>query len=308
MSGNYKSFIYERIFRLFFSIRKKIENTRISEWLRIAFFKWLEKRYGDTLYYEAEIHEKKILFSTEDYYSKGWFFPRYKDGKIHEEAVTLFLIGELKSSRCFVDVGTNLGWYSILASVFMKAGTVYGFEMDEMNFALAKKNSELNRSENLYLFHAAVSDTCGQISYIRNSLNPNAEFRIASDLKKTKDENIISIESIALDDFFKDKEIQPDIVKIDVEGAEIKVLRGMTRILENSSPKLFVEIHPFTMVDYHSSAEQVIALLISHGYKVFEIENMRGHGVDISLKELNSTSHFYYNAMLYAYNPGLAKT
>ncbi len=110
----YKSIIYQKIFRLLFSIRKQFENSRVSEFIRVACYKWLEKKYGNILYYEAEIYEKKILFSTEDYYSKGWFLTRYKEGKIHEEVVTLFLLSELKSSRCFVDVGTNLGWYSII--------------------------------------------------------------------------------------------------------------------------------------------------------------------------------------------------
>ena len=86
------------------------------------------------------IDDISVLFSTEDEYSKRWFFPRYEGGKIHEQQVTELVLETARKSRCFVDVGTNLGWYTCLVSRCTLQGVVYAFEMDDLNYALLKEN------------------------------------------------------------------------------------------------------------------------------------------------------------------------
>ncbi|GAH14518.1 unnamed protein product, partial [marine sediment metagenome] len=112
----------------------------------------------------------------------------------------------------------------------------------------------------------------------------------------------ISVQAVTLDGFFKDKSLIPDVIKIDVEGAEMKVLNETQKILESGNVKLFVEVHPVRLkLKFQSSANAVISILMDNGYNVFEIKNMRRHSKEISLKKLNRESRLIFNTMLYAY-------
>ena len=305
MSASYREIINYFLIKALFLIRPFFVKTGIEQFIRAIFHKWLGKKYGHIDIFEVPIQDRILTFSTSDCYSKEWFFPRYCGGKLHEEPVTMLLVDKLKDAKCFVDVGTNLGWYICVASVFMENGTVYGFEMDDLNFALGKRNLEMNGANGSNIFHLAVSDTSGEISYTRDTSLPSVMFRMSPTFQNPDKKTIMTVPSITLDSFFQEKKLKPDIVKIDVEGAEIKVLRGMKNLLKDSAPKLFVEVHPLTMPDYQSCVEEVINFIISNGYEVFEIEKLRRHAGERSLRKLNENFklHFNFNAMLYAEKP-----
>lgn len=108
--------------------------------------------------WEGEVAGVPLRFSTEDNYSKGWFFPRYANDRIHERGVAELLAEKLAGAKCFVDVGTNLGWLTCLAGKLMPSGVVHGFEMDDLNFALAQRNVEMNGLGNVHLYRSAAAE------------------------------------------------------------------------------------------------------------------------------------------------------
>ncbi|MCI0564751.1 MAG: FkbM family methyltransferase, partial [Nitrososphaera sp.] len=193
--------------------------------------------------FKVTVDDITVSFSTEDEYSKGWFLPRYEGGKIHERQVTELVLETTKNSRCFVDVGTNLGWYTCLTSRSMVDGVVYAFEMDDLNYALLRKNLEINSCHNVKAYNVAVSNVTGTAKYVRASMHPSAVFRLMDANKDSACANVVSVKAIALDDFFSNTEIMPDVIKIDVEGAEGSVLKGMQTILHKGHATLFVELH-----------------------------------------------------------------
>ena len=256
--------------------------------------------YGNIRTFETEINGIKTFFSTEDDYSIRWFFPRYKGGKIHEKQVTEAILNTLKGATCFVDVGTNLGWYTCLACKHMPNGVVYGFEMDDQNFDLLQKNIAINNCKNAKLQHVAVTDTQGKLSYQKNIDAPSATFRIASDGDTADTCDLVSVDAITMDAFFEDKELKPDVIKIDVEGAEMNVLKGMKKILQIKKPVLFIEVHPWNLSAFHSSPSEIFSFLIDNRYDVYEIEDMRAFDGNKSLRKLNKTSELNGNPMLFA--------
>lgn len=260
------------------------------------------KKYGKMKKFTINIQGVKVIFSTGDSYSRFWLYARCDRGKIHEENVVSLLIKNLKYSKCFVDIGANLGYYTILASNLLTDGIIYAFEMDETNCSLLEKNIKLNGCKNVHIHHAAVTDFSGFLKYIGNSKHPSPMYSLSASDSKIRSDQVISVQTFAMDDFFKDKKSLPDVIKIDVEGAEMKVLNGMQNILQSSNVKLFLEVHPIQLlVKFQSSANAVISMLINNGYSVFEITNMRGYGKDAGLRKLNRDSRFIYNTMLYAY-------
>jgi FkbM family methyltransferase len=258
------------------------------------------RKYQSIKMFAVTINGVKVQFSTENEYSNSWFFPRYAGGKIHEKIVTDMLIKVLDGAKCFVDIGANLGWYTCLACKHMPQGIVYGFEMDDLNFAFLQKNIAINSCTNVEVHNLAISDSSGVLSYKRESNRPSPLFRLTSGDTDKNSAGLVSVSSITLDDFFKSKELMPDVIKIDVEGAEMNVLRGMRRITREFKPTLFLEVHPDNLPSFNTSSSAILSLLIDNGYKVFEIEEMRGHKSSEQLKALSQGSVLERNTMLYA--------
>lgn len=261
------------------------------------------KSYRNQQKFTAILNDIAVDFSTEDRYSNAWFFPRYLGGLLHEQVVTKLLIDSLGEAQCFVDVGTNLGWYSCMAARHMPGGKVYGFEMDDLNFALLQKNIALNSLTNIQAYNLAVSDAPAQLSYRREAQRPSPVFRLQAGTEAPQAGELRSVEAIALDSFLEAEAVRPDVIKIDVEGAEMGVLRGMKRILAEVKPTLFLEIHPATLPQFGTSTAEVLSQLIENGYQVFEIEEMRSQDSAGQLKPLGSKSVLENNTMLYAIAP-----
>ena len=256
--------------------------------------------YRDRKEFTVTLNGITVRFSTQDEYSKSWFFPRYAGRRIHERVVTEMLIEALQSARCFVDVGTNLGWYTCVAAMQMPGGIVYGFEMDDLNFALLEKNIAINNCPNVEVYNLALSDSSGVVSYKRDENRPNPGFYIDVNTKDENSTGVMSVNSVTLDEFLQGKEAVPDVIKIDVEGAEMNVLMGMRQTLINYMPVLFLEIHPSNLNYFKTSTSAILSFLIESGYQVFEIEDLRLQEAIRRLKPLLPDSMINGNAMVYA--------
>jgi FkbM family methyltransferase len=182
----------------------------------------------------------------------------------------------------------------------MPGGIVYGFEMDDLNFALLKKNIAINNCTNVEVHNLAVSDSSGTVSYKRDENRPNPGFYLDVNTKDEKSTGVMSVHSVTLDEFIRSKEIGPDVIKIDVEGAEMNVLMGMRQTLNNYMPILFLELHPFNFKHFNTSTSAILSFLIGSGYQVFEIEDLRLQETSRRLKPLRPDSVITGNAMLYA--------
>lgn len=271
-------------------LRAILGSLGLLQFSRSIYRNHINRKYGAIRQFDVTVGETSMSFSTEDAYSRGWFFPRYKGGKVHEQPVSEAIVDSLKGARCFVDVGTNLGWYTVLAAKNLAGGSVIGFELDDLNVDLLRKNVELNQCDNIEIHHAAVSDEPGTISYKRSAAAPSAVFSIATDGGPDDDGVMVTVDSVTLDGFFNARQDSPDVIKIDVEGAETMVLNGMKRILHDVKPRLFIEVHPTKLPAYGSSVAEVVSILMDHGYEIFEMQEMRSFEGDKSVRKLEQDS------------------
>ncbi len=156
---------------------------------------------------------------------------------VYELETTLFFRRSIKKGMTVVDIGANIGYFTRLFSLLVgPEGKVYAFEPDEKNFDLLKINT--SHLDNVHLINSAVSDINGNIDFFHvvgatgtHSLLPAT----GSTVKK--------VSSVTLDQFFDDKRL-PDMIKIDVEGAENQVFRGMDNILKKKSVYVIFEYQP----------------------------------------------------------------
>jgi FkbM family methyltransferase len=260
-------------------------------------------RYGAVDRCRMVLEGRELVFCTEDAYTKAWFFPDYDDGRLHEPQVTRLLITLLAESRLFVDVGANIGYFSCIAAKFLPEGLVHAFEMNESFLPRVRRNLEVNDCHNILLHPLAVSDAAGEVWYEPGTtiegIYPDAAGRAVAAPSR-----LSRVAAVSLDEFFVEGFTTPAVVKIDVEGAEIKVLKGMRRLLATAEDvKLLVEIHPRHLRRFGSSVKEVLQILFGHGFAVAEIPGLREDRGALRLRELRPGSMPRRNTMLYARRP-----
>lgn len=138
------------------------------------------------------------------------------------------------------DIGANIGYVSLsLAKRVGVSGRVIAFEPVPRNSACLRRNVQINGLTNIQVLEIAASDKPGK-AIMRVTEN----FATASLVWHRKDPSAteVEIEAVSIDELVKSGTISaPRFVKIDVEGAEDKVLRGMRDVLASAMPVLFVE-------------------------------------------------------------------
>lgn len=164
-----------------------------------------------------------------------------------------------------LDIGAHTGMYAIpFAKVVGTNGKVYAFEPEPDGFAAIQRNAQLNGLTNIVPMNMALSDREGQISfYIRPDKDTHSIFEETSAPSPLGVQHRMDVQSATIDGLVGNGTIQaPDFVKIDVEGAELRVLTGMTKTAK-SVKHLLVEIHEHALgldgvVDPKAAVEMAI--------------------------------------------------
>jgi len=132
---------------------------------------------------------------------------------------------------CF-DVGANIGVYTLLFSKFSKF--VYSFEPSPRNLSFLYKMLEINKIKNAQVVRSAVSDFVGFCSFKESNSCATG---------KLDDEGDLKVRVTSLDKFIEKSKILPDVIKIDVEGAELSVLKGAKNCISKNHPLIVLETH-----------------------------------------------------------------
>jgi FkbM family methyltransferase len=177
----------------------------------------------------------------------------------YETALLKTFADAISPGTVIYDVGANVGIYALLACIRTgPAGSVYSFEPAERNFAYMQRHIALNRVENCTLVQAAVSDSDGTQRFAAAAWEHSMGHLSA--------DGEIEVRSVTLDSCIYGEAgfRPPDVIKIDVEGAEREVLRGASRAIAEFHPTVFVEVHG------HQHHVDCKAFLIANGYHVEE--------------------------------------
>ena len=270
----------QKLFRIYDKFLKK---TRARKIFRFYPFTSLNKYFLSSLKSDfTEIEGNKMILS-----------PFFRDLSIHGvwEPLETELVKKLvKKGDIVLDIGANLGYYTLLlAKIVGKDGKVFAFEPDPKNFDLLKKNVELNDYENVELIQKAVSNENGKAGLFLSEKNPG-DHRIYDSGDNRK---FIQIETIRLDDFFKDFRSKVDFIKMDIQGAEAKAIEGMPELLEgNKNLKIITEFWPYGLIKFGSKPESFPKLLSKNNFKPFQInendKKLEQINVDELLKKYSS--------------------
>jgi FkbM family methyltransferase len=159
-----------------------------------------------------------------------------------EPEVQAALARLLQPGNVVFDIGAATGFYSIIAARCVgPGGTVVAFEPAPENLAALRHNVGLNALENVEVIEAAIADDEGQAVMV-----PEATDEVSLVMKRVEagPDNGSTVEVTSLDALRAAGRIPvPDVIKMDVEGVEVEVLRGARDILAAHGPVLLIEVH-----------------------------------------------------------------
>lgn len=163
--------------------------------------------------------------------------------------------------KCIYDIGAHVGYFSMMLARCFQRAHIFAFEPNPSNYERLALNIQRNRLTcEVTPVHRAVCDQVGELPfYVGESSwsgSLHREHRESSRLQYT-------VSTTTLDEIvFQDHYPPPDLMKIDVEGAEVQVLRGGIGVLRKYKPTLILEIH------YARTAEEVSAILRQIDYSL----------------------------------------
>jgi len=186
-----------------------------------------------------------------------------------EPMETLWFSRLLGDGDTFVDVGANIGYFTLVGSRLVGAeGHVIAFEPDPIAYALLEKNVRLNKLENVELVQKAVSNEVGTLQLYLAAEN-KGDHRI---YQTDEGRFAINVEAIPLDDFFAERGREIDLMKIDTQGAEGVILDGMPNILaENADLMMAIEFWPAGLSKMGYEAAKVVEMLRGHDFIFFDL-------------------------------------
>ena len=259
------------------------KNNLMSDKL-INIYKYLLKSLSGHGLYKYQIFKKihKIISSsivTDTVYVDGFKFylgeNDYKrfsiigmEDPLEVEQIKL----NVKNGDVVIDIGANIGEYTLpLSKLVQENGKVFAFEPHPGNFEILQKNITNNNIKNTILENKAVSNYNGNAklfaSWAKNNDGACKLFRVEGQPSDFTNTTVVS-----LDSYFDNKELIDKIsfVKIDVEGVEFDVLKGMEKILKiNPKIQLMLEFIPRQLINYETDPKEMLDWLISKNFKIY---------------------------------------
>jgi FkbM family methyltransferase len=187
----------------------------------------------------------------------------------------------LRPGMTCIDIGANIGYFTMLmAKRVGPRGSVISFEPTQNSLDLLRRNIQLNGFDNVVAENLALSDYNGAARFhegppgyeVYNSIG-----RITHPSAKDQSFTARSVSCVTLDDYLAARNIEKvDVIKIDVEGAELSVLRGMEKTLQtNPNARLIVEFAEQTTRGFGYSAKEIGDWLTKRGWRL-ALFNSRG--------------------------------
>ena len=203
---------------------------------------------------------------------------------VYEKDMTEIFKSVLKKGMVVLDIGANVGYYTIISSYYVgKSGKVLSFEPEPENYKFLTKNINANEYSNVLTFPCGISDKKSEGTLYLSSDNKGKH----SLIKLKGEDTSINIPLTTIDSVLADSGIEKiDVIKIDIEGAEALALKGMTNTIKKNPPCiLFCEFYPEALRLMHSDPLDFLHNISSLGFSIYEIRNQR--------KQLVSSKDFH---------------
>jgi FkbM family methyltransferase len=193
---------------------------------------------------------------------------------VFEVQETRWLKTRVRPDWVFFDVGANFGYYTMIVSAASQGrARVYAFEPLASNFHLLARNKSLNNFDRVSPVNLALSDQAGEVDFFVPPLSCSGVGRIVEGQVDDPNGYMDKVQATTLDSFVASRDVQRmDFLKIDVEGAELRVLHGAAESLRRFRPTIMIEFFPEGLASLHTSASELLDAIHALGYATFRID------------------------------------
>ncbi len=199
---------------------------------------------------------------------------RYLAGQ-YEPLATDFMRQRLRPGMTAVDVGAHVGYLSCYMSKLVgPAGRVVAIEPAEENARLVRRNAADNDLTIEVICAGAGSRQTTRSLHVTGSSDSHGFYEHPNSRTRRQ----VTVEEVPLDELFASS---PDLVKIDVEGAEVEVLEGMQRMLSEARPDLLVEWAPRCQSRAGREPDELVRLLLDYDYSIRALDDKNGRVLSI---------------------------
>ncbi len=174
----------------------------------------------------------------------------------------------LNTGDIFYDIGANVGFFTIIAAKLVgNTGHVYAFEPAPENASTIRNNVQINQFPHVTVLEKAVSSSSGTGKLLLTHDPGGNTLATAGSPPDVKGE--MSTELVSIDDLVAQGGVKPpDVVKVDVEGAEVEVLQGMAQTIKSFQPLIIYEIDDESQADFARKQTEVESLLLEFDYDI----------------------------------------
>lgn len=209
----------------------------------------------------------------------------YYQGISEPETMTVFLRW-LKPDAVVFDLGAHIGEYALVAARHAPQGKVYAFEPQPDLVAVIKKNTQQQGFNNVSIHPYALSDQIGKVAFSV----PHERTMAAL----VSDPSVVASYEVAattIDAFCQEYQInQINLIKIDIEGAELLALKGAVDLLSKPptvSPVILFEYNPHTYSRFGYDIKDVRVFLTQYGYSLYQFDEIWAYSL-LDVDQLNS--------------------
>lgn len=201
-----------------------------------------------------------------------------------------FLLRYLRDEDSFLDIGANIGIYTLLAASKIKSGTIYSFEALPTNYLRLEENIKLNNFTQVKPLSIAIADSVGSVTISNNTKSDSTAF-ITTNTQDTTAESL-QIPSSTLDNLLQNENLSHlTLAKMDIEGAEILALKGATSLLQQQRPHVWI-LELLNGVNHGYRKQDIVKLLQDYGYSLYHYNADTNQLQSITLEYQRSNNVF----------------
>lgn len=216
--------------------------------------------------------------------------------KCHEPETEYHMRTYFLKAHTFLDIGANVGYFSMMAKAINANIKVYSFEPNPTNFQQLLINIEENNFSDIHVNSNCISDYIGTVSFSIPPINESGWGRITNENINANNftkinSNSLTLDSLDAENFFHIK--PPLFIKIDVEGNELRVLKGAISFIKKYQPIICIELNEPILNDCKTSSSEIIRFMKELNYSCYFINDKKLTQTNIAIEDYTNLNYWF---------------